>query len=41
MENAYNLLKNGVSYEIVRASIHLLSDEELREIYEKAVATEL
>lgn len=40
MESAYNLFKNGASYEIVRASINLLSDEELKEIYEKAFATE-
>lgn len=35
MENAYNLFKNGVSYEVVRASINLLSDDELTEIYTK------
>ena len=40
MEIAYNIFKNGASYEMVRASIHLLSDEELKEIYEKALATE-
>ena len=34
MEIAYNIFKNGASYEMVRASIHLLSDEELKEIYE-------
>lgn len=35
-ENALRLFKNGASYELVRASITSLSDEELREIYEKA-----
>ena len=34
-ESVYNLFKNGVSYEMVRASINLLSDEELKEIYER------
>ena len=32
--NAHNFFVNGVSYEIVRASIPLLTDEELQEIYE-------
>lgn len=35
-ENARNLFKNGVSYELVRASIKNLSDEVLQEIYEQA-----
>ena len=34
-QNAYNFFVNGVSYEIVRASIPLLSDEELIKIFEK------
>lgn len=36
MENAYNFFKNGVSYEIVKASINSLTEEELQEIYKKA-----
>ncbi len=36
MESAYNFFKNGASYEMVRASIHLLSDDELKEIYARA-----
>ena len=32
-QNAYNLFKNGASYELVRASIEGLSDEELQSIY--------
>ena len=36
MESAYNLFKNGAGYEMVRASINLLSDEELKELYAKA-----
>lgn len=36
MESVYNLFKNGASYEMVRASIHLLSDDELMEIYTRA-----
>lgn len=36
MDNAYNLFKNGVSYEMVKASIEILSEEELQEIYKKA-----
>lgn len=34
-ETAYNLLKNGASYELVKKSIMLLTDEELQEIYHK------
>ncbi len=30
--NAYNLLKNGVSYDVVRASITLLTEDELEEL---------
>lgn len=36
MENAYNFFKNGVNYEIVKASITSLTEEELQEIYKKA-----
>ncbi len=36
MENAYNFFKNGASYEIVKASITSLTEEELQEIYKKA-----
>lgn len=36
MESAYNFFKNGASYEMVRASINLLSDDELKELYAKA-----
>lgn len=36
MESAYNFFKNGASYEMVRASINMLSDDELKEIYAKA-----
>ena len=36
MEHAYNFFRNGASYEIVRASIESLSDEELQEIYQRA-----
>ena len=32
LQTAYNFFKNGVSYEVVRASIEGLSDEELQEI---------
>ena len=35
-ESALRFFENGASYELVRASITSLSDEELREIYEKA-----
>ena len=34
--NALRLFQNGASYELVRASIASLSDEELQAIYEKA-----
>lgn len=37
LETAYNFFKNGVSYEIVRASIECLSDEELQEIYKSVL----
>lgn len=30
--NAYNLLKNGVSYDVIRASITLLTEDELEEL---------
>ena len=32
---AYNFFKNGASYELVRASIEILSDAELQEIYKE------
>ena len=35
-DNALRFFQNGASYELVRASIVLLSDEELQEIYKKA-----
>lgn len=34
-DSAMRFFANGVSYEVVRASISSLSDEKLREIYEK------
>lgn len=34
-ESAKKFFENGVSYEVVRASITLLSDEELQKIYKK------
>lgn len=36
MRNAYNFFKNGANFELVRASIEGLSDEELQEIYKEA-----
>ena len=38
-QNAYNLFKNGASYELVRASIEGLSDEELQSIYSEVCKT--
>ena len=35
-ENALRLFQNGVSYELVRASIPSLSDEDLQAIYREA-----
>lgn len=35
-DSALRLFQNGANYELVRASIVLLSDEELQEIYKKA-----
>ena len=35
-DSALRFFQNGASYELVRASIVLLSDEELQEIYKKA-----
>ena len=35
-ESALRLFQNGVSYELVRASIPSLSDEDLQEIYREA-----
>lgn len=34
-ENARNLFENGASFELVRASIEILSDEELQSIYDE------
>ena len=34
-ETARNFFENGVSYEVVRASIATLSDEKLQEIYKE------
>lgn len=39
IENARNLFKNGVSYELVRKSIIPLSDEQLRKIYDEVMAS--
>ncbi len=36
--NARKLFENGASYELVRASIDILSDEELQEIYDEVMA---
>lgn len=35
--SALRLFQNGVDYELVRASITSITDEELREIYKKAI----
>lgn len=35
---ACKLFENGVSYELVRASIDILSDEELQEIYDEVMS---
>ena len=35
--NALRFFQNGASYELVRASITSLTDEELKEIYQKAM----
>ncbi len=35
-ENALRCFQNGVSYDVVRASIISLNDEELQRIYEEA-----
>ena len=35
MDNARKFFENGVSYDIVRASITTISDEELQKIYEQ------
>lgn len=37
-ENAKNLFKNGVSYELVRKSIITISEEELQQIYDTVMA---
>lgn len=39
-ENATNLFKNGISYEIVRKSIHSLSDEVLQKIYDEVMSSQ-
>ena len=39
IEIAYNLFGNGASYEIVKASIASLTEEELQKIYKKAKET--
>ena len=36
-KNARKLFENGVSYNLVRASIDILSDEELKEIYDEVM----
>ena len=36
-DNALRLFQNGASYELVRASITSLEDEELQEIYQKVL----
>lgn len=36
--NARKLFENGASYELVRASIDILSDEELQEIYDEVMS---
>lgn len=38
IESARNFFINGVSFEIVRNSIKVLSDEDLREIYDEVMA---
>ena len=37
IENARNFFANGVSFEIVRDSIKMLSEETLKEIYDEVV----
>ena len=37
-ENALRLFQNGVSYEVVRASILSISDEDLQQIYDEAIS---
>ena len=34
-ENAKNLFKNGATYQLVRCSIHSITDEDLMKIYEE------
>ena len=36
-ENARRFFENGVSYELVRASIEILTDEELQQIYDEVM----
>lgn len=38
IENAKNFFANGVSFEIVRKSIHHISDEVLQQIYDEVMA---
>ena len=40
-DSARKLFENGVSYEIVRASISTISDDDLKRIYEEVVATNI
>ena len=40
-DSALRLFKNGASYELVRASIVSLSDEELQTIYKEATKNEV
>ena len=39
LDNARNLLNNGISYEIVRNSIEQLTDKQLTEIYDEIMAS--
>ena len=41
IDNAKKLFENGVSYEIVRASIDALSDEVLRRIYDETTKNKI
>ena len=38
IDNAHNFFTNDVSYEIVRASIDILTDTQLKEIYDEVMA---
>lgn len=39
-DNALRLFQNGVGYELVRASLISLSDEELQKLYQEATGME-